>query len=66
MARISAAMLLFGALLATAPLQAQEPKVFDVTRIAENLYEPSADGGGYPIEVIAGDDDGGPKRSFLG
>jgi cyclase len=52
MRRIAVAVLA-GGLLAATPLQAQDKKVFDVTKIAENLYELSTDAGGYPEKVVA-------------
>ena len=40
-------------LLAPAHLCAQDKKVFEVTKLADHLYELSTDGGGYPEKVIA-------------
>jgi ribosomal protein S15P/S13E len=40
-------------LLAPAHLCAQDKKVFEVTKLADHLYELSTDGGGYPEKVVA-------------
>jgi glyoxylase-like metal-dependent hydrolase (beta-lactamase superfamily II) len=46
------ALLVMG-LLASTPLRAQDKKVFEVTKIADHLYELSTDGGGFPEKVVA-------------
>ncbi len=48
--------LLAAGLLSVPPLHAQDKqdkKVFEVTKIAENLFELSSDAGGYPEKIVA-------------
>lgn len=70
MRRIGVAECLLAGLLAATASPAQDGKVFDVTKIADHLYELSTVGGPYPEKVVAsvGPDgllivDSGPKQT---